>query len=304
MRGQCGIAVVAATLATGKGRSTPAAPPDTGVAAPPRVSIRRKPRGSPQPSLLEAGSRKNGGSSADSQGIEPASQVLPRSWVARREEASSCCADATPCSQPTSACRSAAKPRRTRRRAGFTPPNAAAAGAAAEAGPRTARPRGASGGVGRATAAPAGDMHTAAEPLLVRGGGGKGWFGGSGDYDEFPPDFDYGPMDDDDDDDDDGGGSSAGANSVEFCWPEDDEQSIGTAAAATAPEREENESKPSRRLDLKDSLEEQDALMKEEEPQQGGRGRPDRKMLPAAGFGQGGRAAEGRPAGASSARKR
>ena len=188
--------------------------------------------------------------------------------------------------------------------------------AAAAAGPGAARSTGARSDGGRATTAPtADDMHTAAaKPLLVRGGaGGKGWFGGSGDYDEFPSDFDYEPTEDEDGDDDDDDGSMED-NGAEFGWQEDDEQPGGIAAPAPAavapPGRALDKIESRRRPDLKDSspLEEQDVLMKEEEEEeeeQGRSGRPDRRMLPAAGFGQGGRAAEGRPpAGAWTARKR
>ena len=133
--------------------------------------------------------------------------------------------------------------------------------------------------------------------LLVRGGGSS-WFGGRSDYDEFPPDFDY-----EDDDDDDNGAEDVGggSGSTAFCWPEDDEE------PATPPARaEKDESTISSKLDLKDFLEEEDALMKDEqeeeeeeeqEQEQGRRsGRPaDRKKkgLPSAGFGQGRGGSEG-----------
>lgn len=285
MRRQCGIAVVAATLATGKGSTTP---PRDAVTAPQRVLLRRKPRGSLPPSVLEEaipGRRKPGAPPTVGRVGNPLLRGLRNGWNTRQEAS---CADATPCSQPLRRTNA----RRVRSR-GFVGP-IADHDAAEDNGARTPFSRIAGGSIAGARAAAAGDMHS--EVLLVRGGG-TSWFGRS-DYDEFPPDFDYEPTEDDDDDDDGGGGESgAEDSSTAFCWPEDDEDPVGSASAAAPPPQPERDSVSSS-LDLKDFLEE-DALMKDNDDQQGmsrrrrRSGRPDRKTLPPGGFGQGGGGAEG-----------
>lgn len=281
MRGQCGIAVVAATLATGKG-STPAR---DAVVAPPHVLFRRKPRGSPPPSVLEAaiaGGRKDGSPPTGTRDGEPLLRMLPSGWSARQEAS---CADATPCPQLLRR----TKARRVRRR-GLIGPTAAHDAAEGD-GVRTACSRRASSITAGVKAAAAGDMHN--EVLLVRGGG-TSWFGRS-DYDEFPPDFEYDPTDDHDDGDDNGAEDSSAA----FCWPEDDEDPAASAPAVAAPPpQQERDAISSKKADLKDFLEEEeDALMKEDDQGSSRRSsRPDRKTLSSVGFGQGAGEGEGEPA--------
>lgn len=269
MRGQCGIAVVAATLATGKSTT----PSRDAVAAPPHHVVST--RGSPAPSALEAaiavGSRGVAPPPTGSRDGKPLLRVLPKgSWSARQEGS---CADATPCCAgvlPTRA-------RRVRRR-GFLGPTAARDAAGGDAG-RADRSRGAGSSSAGARAADAGDMHN--DVLLVRGGGGTSWF--RSEYDEFPPDFDYEPTEDGNDDD--GGGDDDDDGSAAFCWPEDDEDPAGSASAAAG-----SISSKKKKLDLKDFLEEEDGalIMKRKDlpdldgVQQGRSRRPDRKTLPPA----------------------
>eukprot|EP00752_Nemacystus_decipiens_P011131 g9891.t1 len=265
--------------------------------------MRRKPRGSPPPSVLEAAiaSRRRGEDPppADSgHGKEPLLRVLPEGWSARQEAS---CADATPpCPQPLRLC-SRTHARRVRKR-GFLGPSPAHDPAGGDGGP-VARPRSAGSSAAGWRAAASGDMH--GDVLLVRGGGAS-WFGRS-DYDEFPPDFDYGDGDNDDDDNG-GGGGEDGGGSTAFCWPEDEEEPAAPPPPPPEKGRRDESISISSSLDLKDFLEEEDALMKaeevdqEEEHEQGRRsGRPagrQKKALSSAGFGQGGAgAAEGGRAG-------
>lgn len=322
MRGQCGIAVVAATLATGKGSST--SPRDAGV-APPHVrqtALRRKPS-RVSPSVLEAAAaitftrQRRGSPAADSgDGNQPLLRALLEGSSARQQAS---CADATaPCPQPLLPRISRTQARRVRKR-GFVGPT----DAAGRHRGRAARSRSAGSSAAGLRAAAAVDMHD--EVLFMRGGGGGGtsWFGRSSDYDEFPPDFDY---DDDEEEEEDSGTEDGGDDDSDaFCWTEEEEEPASAAAAAAAPPSQDEDSMISSTTNpgLKDFLEEEDAaLMKEEEEQEGqgqghghgqgqeqGRrrsGRPDRKKTrsSSARFGQGGGGTERGSAASSPGLKR